>query len=287
MRVGIADDFDLNRIAESGQCFRWKPIDRDAYRIIFRQNVLSIRKISETYYDVDCTPEVWSRIWQNYFDLSESYGSIRAMICRETDPFLYRAAQHEKGIRILCQDPWEMMVTSILTQNRNIPMIQRSIELLCAVAGNRLPGTETMYAFPEPEALLACNEEALRQCKLGYRWKYIHALAQDVVEKRINLNAFPALSDEQLHHELMKIYGAGPKVVNCMMLFAFHRLNAFPVDVWIQRVLQQWYPEGYPFESYTPYNGVMQQYMFAYIKHISETHGEEQIMRSEPAEGEK
>ena len=108
--------------------------------------------------------------------------------------------------------------------------------------------------------------EDLAACSLGYRDKYVHRAAMDVASGVCDLEAFRGLDDVELMQKLLELYGVGVKVANCEILFGYHRLDAFPKDVWINRVLEQKYPGGFNFDKYAPYNGVMQQYLFFYSR---------------------
>ena len=116
----IKDDFDMDLIADSGQCFRWDKIKDDTYRVIHREDCLYISRIDENSYLLQCDEDTVAG-WEEYLDLDEDYRAIRARIDGSRDPFLDRAAEDQKGIRILRQDPWEMLITFIISQNKNIP----------------------------------------------------------------------------------------------------------------------------------------------------------------------
>ena len=265
MKIEINDDFDLTAIHKSGQCFRWEPIGPEAYRIPFRGSCLRIRSIGENTWAADCTIEEYETVWRGYFDLAEDYAAIRGRIDPAENPFLARAAERGRGIRILRQDLWETLVSFIISQNRNIPAIRRSIELLCRRAGERRldRAGEEYYTFPSPEAVAALSEEALRACALGYRCRYVRAAAEFAHSGALRELQRESLTDEEALSGLMRVCGVGVKVASCVTLFGLHRLDSFPVDTWIRRVLQNEYPNGYPRERYRPYNGVYQQYMFA------------------------
>ena len=155
MEIRIEDDLDLRKIAESGQCFRWHHVSDGEYRIIHSGECLYIKQTGETEYRVECGADAFHAVWEPYFDLHEDYSKIRARIDRTRDDFLYRAAQEQRGIRILRQDPWETLVSFIISQNKNIPSIRKSIELLARSAGERRLDTRSLpyYAFPTPEAV--------------------------------------------------------------------------------------------------------------------------------------
>ena len=268
MRIEFLDDLDLGRIAESGQCFRWEALPDGTWRIPHRGRRLYIRQAREGLFDLDCSPAEFDGLWRDYFDFDTDYQFIRERISREKDPCLWEAAQSQRGIRILRQDPWEALVSFIISQNRNIPAIRHSVELLCLAAGQACTDGrgETFYAFPQPEAILDLTEADLAACRLGYRDKYVLAAAKAAAEGSLDLERLADMPPEEAAAALTGLYGVGIKVASCAALFGLHQLDAFPVDVWMRRVLEAEYPGGYPREAYSPYNGVYQQYLFAYVR---------------------
>ena len=269
MNITIADDFDLNKIANSGQCFRWTKTEENTYRIIAGESCLYITALEKDRYDLDCSEPEFDHFWREYFDLRTDYQKIRKRIDRIADPFLWEAAEHEKGIRILRQDPWEMLITFIISQNRNIPAIRRSVELLAESCGKKLQDVrgQEYYGFPSPNAAADLSEHELLACRLGYRWKYIQSAAKAVLDGGIDLNALQAADEKTTISALTGLYGVGIKVANCVSLFGLHHMDAFPIDVWMKRILTEQYPAGYPYEKYAPFNGICQQYMFAFYRH--------------------
>ena len=268
MLLEITDDFDLDKIARSGQCFRWEKTPDGAWRILSGGECLYIRDLGNGQFEADCGEAGFADLWRPYFDLDTDYAAVRARIDPERDPFLFRAARAERGIRILRQDPWETLVSFIISQNRNIPAICRSVALLCERCGE--PRTDRRgreyFAFPAPEAVAALEAEDLRRCALGYRCGYVHAAAEAVLSGVLDFSRLAEAEDAEVMAALTAVRGVGVKVASCAALFGLHRLNAFPRDVWINRALEQEYPNGYPMEEYAPYNGIYQQYMFAYYR---------------------
>lgn len=269
MIVQITDDFDLEKIANSGQCFRWTKTGRNEYRIITGRSCLYITSLGEGRYDLTCSEDEYANFWWSYFDLQVDYRSIRKQIDKSKEPFLWQASEEEKGIRILRQDPWEMLITSIITQNRNISAIRRSVELLARKCGEELTDARGLsyYAFPRPDAVATLSEMELLDCKLGYRGKYIHAAAEAVARASIDLNRLITAQEQEVMASLTGLFGVGTKVASCVSLFGLHHLDAFPIDVWVKRILTEYYPDGYPYERHAPYNGIFQQYMFAFYRH--------------------
>lgn len=268
MVVAFEDDLDLDKIADSGQCFRWQKTEKNTWQIITGKEILYIKEMKKGFYEFDCTESAYENVWKKYFDMQQNYAEIRGMISLQKDPFLYQAAEYGKGIRILRQDPWEMLISFIISQRKSIPAIRTAIEKLCETAGDVLVKKDgkKYYAFPTPDQMASLTKEQLEKCGLGYRTGYIQAAAQRVAGAEINLGQIDLLADQALLEKLSEFYGVGIKVANCTMLFGFHRLDSFPKDVWINRVLEHEYAAGYPYEQYCPYNGVMQQYMFLYYR---------------------
>ena len=272
MVVTIEDDFDLGKIADSGQCFRFNKCgdpSLEHYSVAALDKHVLVKKLDGNSYDFTCDQKEYDSFWKNYFDLNNSYSEIRARIDKDKDEYLYNASEYGKGIRILRQDPWEMLISFIISQRKNIPAIKASIEKISALAGNVIDEGEEfgrIYSFPTPEKLAALSMEQLSSCSLGYRDKYVHQAALDVVSGAVDLDAWGKLSDEELMENLLKLFGVGVKVANCEILFGYHRLDAFPIDVWIKKVLDAHYQSGFDFERYAPFNGVMQQYLFFYSR---------------------
>ncbi len=266
-RVSIHEPISLPKIADSGQCFRWTAAG-DGFHIPYGKKDLYIRQPDLFTLEMSCTEEEYENVWREYFDLDTDYGALCARVLEGTDPFLYEAVRCQRGIRILRQDPWEMLITCIMTQNRNIPAIRKSVELLSEKAGvfceSRYGGG--FHAFPEPYRLSLLTEDDLLACRLGYRAKYVQLAARAVASGELDLEELSSLPDEECEKRLTAIRGIGPKVAACVMLFGLHRLDAFPIDVWVRRILENEYPGGYPMAAYSPYNGLYQQYMFAYYR---------------------
>lgn len=263
MKVTIKDDFDLQKIADSGQCFRFNK-EGDGYSVFSLDKHVFIKQVGECEYEFDCTQKEFDDFWYSYFDLDTDYRQIRGRIDPKKDPYLFKASIYGEGIRILRQDPFEMLISFIISQRKNIPAIKASIEKLCRLAGKEIG--KDKFSFPRAEDIAALSVEELSGCSLGYRDKYVLRAAEAVAHKDIDLFEWEKCDDKELMDNLLGLYGVGVKVANCEILFGYHRLDAFPRDVWINRVLENRYQKGFDFERYAPYNGVMQQYLFFYSR---------------------
>ena len=260
----ITDDFDLQKIADSGQAFRIFTFEDGTYRFITGQNILYIRQNDKDTYDISCGEEVWNDIWFPYFHLNRSYYEVRNLI-GVRDKYLQAAANNGKGIRILKQDPWEMIITFIISQQKTIPSIKKCVEELSIRYGTKITTErEVIHAFPTPLQLAKATEEELRECKLGYRVSYIMDAAAKISTGMIKLEELESHSDKKIFETLKQIKGVGDKVSNCICLFAYGRTRLAPVDTWIKKVIDKEYKGKNPFPRYKDAAGIMQQYIFYY-----------------------
>ncbi|MDR3051031.1 MAG: DNA-3-methyladenine glycosylase 2 family protein [Oscillospiraceae bacterium] len=264
--LALLPGFDLRKIAESGQCFRMTPLSAESYRVIAGARCLTVTHRGGELFAFDCDAETYARLWAPYFDLDTDYARFVAAIPPE-DAFLRAAVDYGWGIRILRQDPWEMLITFILSQRKNIPAIRRGVENLCERFGAPIgQKTPSLFAFPVPQVLAEQSAESLAPCGLGYRAPYVLAAARMVANGTLRLEALRSATDEELLSALLAVPGVGHKVASCVMLFGFYRIAAFPRDVWINRVVQNEYGGDFPLHLYEGCAGVLQQYMFHYIR---------------------
>lgn len=262
MFVRIRDDFSLKKIMESGQCFRVAETGNGWYRFITRHHVLYIRQTDKYEYEVNCRGEEWETIWTPYFDLNRNYAALREQI-PEKDVFLTKAAEEAKGIRILRQDPWETLITFIISQRKSIPAIKGAVENLAKRGGDVLcTPFETICAFPDAERMASFDEQILLECRLGYRAPYVLS----AIRNPIAPEELAALDDEELLIRLEKIKGVGIKIASCVALFAYGRMGVAPVDTWIGKIIQSQYGGHCPFPDYCGAAGLYQQYMFYYVQ---------------------
>lgn len=270
MIIRIDDYFDLDKIIDSGQTFRARKIDDNLYRFISLRNVLYISKDSSdnNSYNVSCSKNEWSNYWYSYFDLDRNYKDI----IPEED-FTKKCYDYSKGIRILRQEPFEMLISFIISQRKSIPAIRTSIELICTSFGTPVHTSqgEDLYLFPTVNEFTSNNSNALSDCKLGYRLPYIEDAITTIANNPHFLDDGYNMSDEELLEHLMKVKGVGIKVANCVALFAYNRLSLAPVDTWINKIIDTKYNGISPFERYGDNAGIIQQYMFYYaITHKDE-----------------
>ena len=171
------------------------------------------------------------------------------------------------GIRILHQDHWEALCSFIISQNNNIPRIKKIIEALCSAYGDVIyidENGKNYYSFPSPEKILEAGEKKIFELKTGFRAKYIIDAARKVSSGEISFEEIEKASTDEAMKILCKICGVGPKVASCVLLFSFRKYDCFPIDVWVKKILDKYYPDFTGKEYFGEYAGIAQQYLFYY-----------------------
>lgn len=267
MEITITDDFDLEKIAKSGQIFRISKSRDDkcpSYSFISQNHYLEVKQISDNFYDFSCTEEEFDNCWHDFFDLDTSYKDIRTS-AHGINSFVDMTLEYGKGLRILRQDMFEMVVTFIISQRKSMPAIATAINKLCLQFGEiEQPSRNKFYKFPTPSSLASANLDDICKCGTGYRAEYIRDAAQKVSSGEIDLSLLNKMDDDELFDKLCSIKGVGTKVANCIMLFGYHRTRRAPIDVWIQRVIDYDLNGENIFEKFEDNAGIIQQYLFYY-----------------------
>ena len=255
--------FNLEQIAESGQCFRWFKLDKSKYRIIAFGKCIEVSQ-EDTKIIFDCSQEDFDNIWYNYFDLCTDYESITDAV-NENDVFLQKAVREAGGIRILNQELWEMIISFIISQNNNIPRIKKSIETICKGIGKKLD--DGIYCFPTYEEMKNADKSVISSAGLGYRDSYIIELCE---KKTLNmiLDEVNGMGYDDALKYYMSFKGIGKKVANCICLFGLHQLDACPIDTWMQKIIDEEYDGVIPEWMKGEFAGVYQQYAFYYKRYI-------------------
>ncbi len=238
-----------------GQCFRWTKLPDGSYEGMAKDRYVRI------------TPENLPELledgfWAEYFDTGLDYEAIRERFCG-LDPVLAEAVRFAPEMRVLNQDPWEALCTFLLSQCNNIGRIRGMVERLCASYG--APAEGGRRAFPRPEELSGAEEEDLRALGFGYRAPYVLDAARRVLSGEIDFGRLRTQPLDEARAELRRVEGVGPKVADCALLYGLHRLEAFPMDVWMKRAMGGLFPGREP-AWFGPFAGVAQQYLFHYSR---------------------
>ena len=246
---------NIKTISKSGQCFRLNQIDDKHYELVAMGEVVNI------FYEDGRDSFILYPVHEWVFD----YFNVNLdPEIKDPDPFLMKAIEHSPGLTILRQDPWEALVSFIISQRKSIPAIKNSIERLCKAYGT--PIDDTHYAFPTAEQLMWINKD---ECGLGYRKNYIRKLARDVVDGNFSMEALVSADYDTAKEMLLGIKGVGEKIANCVLLYGLHFDNAFPIDVHMRHILDEYYPNGFPYDRYDGQLGLVQQYLFEYDRYLT------------------
>jgi len=267
-------DFELKHIFECGQAFRWYEERDKSYTGVAKKSVINVRKEGKSLIINNTNLQEFNDLWYDYFDLGRDYGEIKKELSK--DEILRDAIKFGEGMRILRQDEWEILVSFIISANNRIPMIKRTIDKICKRWGKPIVyNGDTYFTFPDPEELSSSTVEDLEECSTGFRGKYIKQTAEMIADGVIDLYSLKSTGYEKARTELMKLPGVGPKVSDCILLFSMGYSEAFPVDVWVKRVMQYFYLGSdvslakigqYSRERFKNLAGFAQQYLFYYAR---------------------
>ena len=280
------DRFSISKIFDCGQCFRFNPVKNSKHETEYSGvafgRFVSFAQDGYTLYIYNSTKEDYENIWKHYLSLDVDYLQIENdIICRSSNANLMNAIEYSRGIRILNQEKWETVCSFIISQNNNIPRIKKIIESLSKRCGKKiifpkgaqahLSEISEYYSFPTPEAIIELGIEGLAELRTGFRAKYIYDAAIKIKSGHIDFDVIDKLSTEESIKYLCEVKGIGPKVASCALLFAFEKYDAFPIDVWIKKVIAKYFDSENPdkFESQVlgDYAGIAQQFLFYYERY--------------------
>ena len=258
-------DLDLRETLDCGQCFRWKEQTDSSFEGVVRGRIARVR-MEDDKLILDGADENDRGLWFDYFDLGLDYGAVKAELSA-IHPTLAEAARYAPGIRILNQEPFEALISFIISQNNNIKRIAGIVDRLCENFGERTG--DSCYTFPTAERLAVLSPDDLAPVRAGFRHRYIIDAAQKIADGTVDLESLRALPYDEAKTSLMQITGVGVKVADCVLLYGLHRLDGFPLDVWMKRAMAVLFPGLEP-KDFGRYADIAQQYIF----HYSRTHAE-------------
>ncbi len=267
-------DFNLVHVFECGQCFRWIREEDESFTGVAYGKVINVKKDNDIFTINNTNINDYNSIWCKYFDLDNDYALIKEKLNK--DDVMEKAIEFGTGIRILNQDEWETLISFIISANNRIPMIKKVIEnisrnfgeLICEYNGKKY------YSFPRPEQLAKASVEELRECKAGFRAKRIKEAAERIVQEKEKLYLLSKGNYNDAFEYLKTYNGVGDKVAHCVLLFSMRQFSAFPVDVWVRRVMNELYLGNskdkeireFAENKFGDLSGFAQQYLFYYAR---------------------
>ncbi|NBR84019.1 MAG: hypothetical protein EB141_07290 [Verrucomicrobia bacterium] len=297
----LVRDYDLAATLASGQAFRWRPMG-DAWEGIVAGRWVRLHQAGDDLRAECAVPQADWHWLRDYLQLDVDLAAVVATF-PDDEPMRASVAAC-RGLRLLRQEPWECLVSFICSSTKQIVQIQQIIALLCERFGEAIPVAadvrrlssnaegamrnaewkavppdvvgDSVFAFPSAARLAACSEAELRTCKMGFRAPYILAAAKAVATGQLDLSLLQNLSTAEARAALMNLHGVGRKIADCVLLFAYGKQDAFPVDVWVRRALiELYFPRRRPSEKrlahfanthFGPNAGFAQQYLFHYVR---------------------
>ncbi|MEG0642181.1 MAG: DNA glycosylase [Clostridium sp.] len=267
-------DFKIKHIFDCGQCFRWNEEKDGSYIGVISSKVIRVyEKDNNVYFEGVGTGDI--PFLEEYLDLNRDYTQIKQIISKDDD-VLTEAIKSGEGIRVLNQAPFETVISFIISARNSIPIIKKTVNALSKRFGSRLEfmGQE-YYSFPTPEQLSVATEQDLRDAGCSFRAPYVLKTTKDIVDGKIDLYNLRNLESSEVLKQLITLKGVGIKVADCIMLFSMGKTDSFPVDVWIQRIMEHFYVaektslkkmREYAISKFKDNSGIAQQYLFYYAR---------------------
>ena len=262
-------NFDPAMVFDCGQCFRFDKTEKGSYAGVAKGKYIEVEKRDGDIF-LSGASEDDRELWEDFFDMKLDYTEIGESF--SFDKTLSEAYKYSSGIRILHQDEFETLISFIISQNNNIPRIKGIISNLCKTYGEPVvdDGSGDVYhTFPTPEKIVEAGEEGMKNLRMGFRAGYVYDAASKVLSGETDLNSVYAMDTESALKYLMRIKGVGLKVASCTALFAFRKYDAFPIDVWVKRILDKYYDGKVEASYFGKYGGIAQQYLFFYERCMS------------------
>ncbi len=267
-------DFDPNHTFGCGQCFRWQREADGSHTGVVRGRVANVVYTPGKLVLNNVSTEDFDHVWFDYFDLGRDYAEIKKAVA--IDDIMRKAVEFGGGIRLLRQEPWETLISFILSSNNRIPRIMKIIEDISRLYGSELKFRGRNYhAFPDVQSLAACSLEQIEACRAGYRCGYIQRTAADIAAGVFELQKLAGLDTADARNYLLQLHGVGSKVADCMLLYSGTKQDVFPTDVWVKRVMEELYfkreasfkeVQQFAAEHFGEHAGIAQQYLFYYAR---------------------
>lgn len=261
------DDFyDISKTLTCGQCFRWKYLGEHAYLGVHTNHAVTVYqeapgKPIALLTDLDTA----RRVWVPYFDFDAQYD--RKIKDLALDNYARSAYEYSKGIHLLRQDFWEMVISYIISQRNRLANIGAVVDRIAAACGEEINYSGIkLYAFPSAQDMLEVSPSVWDTFMLGYRYEYVRNIVEVAARDPEGFASIQFMPTEEAYATLTRYRGIGPKVANCILLFGMHRTESFPIDIWIQRVIDNHYGGSLDASKFGDMAGIIQQYMFNYIR---------------------
>lgn len=271
IKIKIEKPFKLNETVTCGQIFRFFKQKDGSFDIVLKDRIINVY-MDECYLCVSSSNEEdLENVVRNYFDLDNDYGLMNSFLVKH-DEKLKPAIDFSNGLMMIKQDPFETVIEYIISANNGVPQIASALNNIAKKYGKKIEfNNKEYYLFPQYKDLKDVSIEDFRECKVGFRDKYLKSMVDKLNNDEINLDEFYKLDTKEALNKLMENVGIGPKVASCILLFAYQKYDVFPIDTWVKKVMKNDYGiEGetkireFATRTYGKYSGIAIQYLFNY-----------------------
>ena len=267
--INNINNLDLDNTICCGQIFRYEKLEDNSYIVILKDRVVKLKYIDNKLYIDSNNMDNIENVIREYLDLNRDYISIIENI-KECDDVLGKYLDKSIGLKMIKQDPIECIVSYIISQNNSVRNIKNSLYLIIYKFGDKgIFVNKEYYLFPSIDKLSKISLEEFRECKVGFRDRYLVDIISDIVENRLNVNYIFEMNSEDSLRYLMSFRGIGMKVASCILLFAYGKYDVYPIDTWVKKYMDVNYGikderkiKDFCKEKYGKYSGLAIQYMF-------------------------
>lgn len=276
IKIELKNNFNLDSTVTCGQIFRYYKLEDNSYDIILKDRVINVYKKDNYIIASSNNEDDLEIVVRNYFDLDNDYENINKYLL-EKDSLLKDAIMFSCGLMMIRQDPFETLIEYIISANNGVPNITSALNNIAKKYGKKvLFNKKEYYLFPSYKDLKDVTKEDFRECKVGFRDKYLESIIYKLNNNIINLDDFNKLDSNEAMDKLMENNGIGPKVASCILLFAYQRYDVFPVDTWVKKIMESNYNiigekniREFASKTYGKYSALAIQYLFNYSRNKS------------------
>ena len=273
IKIKIEKPFKLNDTITCGQIFRFFPMDDGSYDIVLKDRVINIFMDGKYLCVSSNNEDNLEFVVKEYFDLDNDYDFMNNYL-KNADEKIIPAVDFSDGLMMIKQDPFETIMAYIISANNGVPQIANALNNIAKAYGKKVMfNNKEYYLFPQYKDLKDVKIEDFRNCKVGFRDKYLKNMVDKLNNKEIDLNEFYDLNTNDALTKLMENIGIGPKVASCILLFAYQKYDVFPIDTWVKKIMKKDYEiEGeknirtFAINTYGKYSGIAIQYLFNYAR---------------------
>lgn len=268
-------DINLHDTVTCGQCFRFFEEEDNSYTMILSDRVINVKQKNNNLFIESNNDDKLEEVVRYYFDLDRDYDEINKKIIK-LDNTIKKCVENSKGLKILNQEPFEMLISYIISQNNKVSRISNSINYISEKFGSKVLFKDKEYfLFPKYKQLKNIDLNILKESKVGFRDKYILNALKRIEDGKLNINEINNMNTKEALEYLEKVKGIGPKVASCILLFGYSRLDVFPIDTWVKKAIEYLYDDipanqnkitEFAHEKYGDYCGLALQYMFHYMR---------------------